>query len=409
MPIHKLYIDSRRRVRPDLNSHTDFSIQLPRTIEVPDSRAFVDSVHISNIFETIHENNRNIYVAEEVPLRPVLATANKLYVLEEIGAAQTFRVLTVPTTAPTSAAGFATNVATALNGSGKALSGNYTVAYNTSNNELTISNATSPGGFKIYTREVLLGMSSFGSTAITPTTLADISDTLGTVTGAIVPGDALNPIITTSGPGWHYRRIEIAQGVYDADELRLELKNKLNATGVSANMNVYDVTLTASKRYQIACPNTVNAKFKIYPRDYNDLNPFAFQGYDLSFLNAKDGYDILGIHGGSVLTGTHTTPILGLGHVNLQPFHTLFLHSELGLQGDSIGPDGQNSIIRRITLDQGYGNMIHDRYSMPFDYIKVAKRNIRQLHFRLTDVHGRQVSTYTGISFSIIFVPDEEE
>ena len=407
MPVHKLYCDTRQRIRPDLNNHADCTIQLPRTIEVPDCKAFVDSFHISNLFQTIHENNKFLYLAEQLPLLAVQAAMNKIYLLEEIGAAQTWRIVVIPP-AVYSGANFATATAAALNSAGKALSGNYTVAFNASNNQLTISNPTNPGYFKIYTREVLQGMTSFGTIAITPANLQDVSDVLGTTTGAIVPGDSLNPILLTTGSGWNYRKIELAHGVYDADTLKTEIKTKLNGTGVAANMNTYDVILTTSNRFQVSNGNTINASFKIFPREWNDLHHYDFQGYNVSFLESKDAYDMLGFHG-SVLTGNATTPILGLGHVNLQAYHTLFLHSELGLQGDSIGPDNSGDIIRRISLDQPYGSMVHDRFSMPFDYVRVGKRNIRQLHFKLTDVYGRPVDTYTGYSFSIIFLPDSQE
>jgi hypothetical protein len=407
MPVHKLYCDTRQRIRPDLNNHADCTIQLARTIEVPDCKAFVDSFHISNLFQTIHENNKYLYVAEQLPLLTVQASMNKIYVLEEIGTAQTWRIVAIPP-AIYGGANFATAAATALNSAGKALSGNYTVTFNAAIYQLTIGNPTNPGYFKIYTREVLQGMTTFGTVAISPANLQDVSDVLGTTAGAIVPGDSLNPILLTTGVGWNYRKIELAQGVYDADTLKTEIKTKLNGTGVAANMNSYDVILTSSNRFQISNANTINASFKIFPREWNDLHPYDFQGYNTSFLEAKDSYDILGFHG-AVLTGSATTPIVGLGHVNLQPFHSLFLHSELGLQGDSIGPDNSGDIIRRISLDQPYGSMVHDRYSMPFDYVRVGKRNIRQLHFKLTDVYGRLVDTYTGYSFSIIFLPDSEE
>jgi hypothetical protein len=198
MPVHKLYCDTRQRIRPDLNNHADCTIQLPRTIEVPDCKAFVDSFHISNLFQTIHENNKYLYVAEELPFLTVQATTNKIYVLEEIGTVQTWRIVLIPPSIY-GGAHFATAVALALNGSGKALSGSYTAAFNAAIYQLTISNATNPGYFKIYTREVLRGMTMFGTVAITPANLQDVSEVLGTTTGAIVPGDSLNPILLTTG------------------------------------------------------------------------------------------------------------------------------------------------------------------------------------------------------------------
>ena len=57
----KLYIDSRKRAS---GSHSDFDYQLPNPIQVPRSRCFVDAVHLANVFPTITEHSRFIYIEE---------------------------------------------------------------------------------------------------------------------------------------------------------------------------------------------------------------------------------------------------------------------------------------------------------------------------------------------------------
>ena len=93
----------------------------------------------------------------------------------------------------------------------------------------------------------------------------------------------------------------------------------------------------------------------------------------------------------------------------MMPYHSLFLHSDLGLQGDAIGPDNSQSIIRKIVLDQPPGGMVHDFHSLPYDYVSVQPSQIRNLHFRLADYRGRTVDMlHTGLSFSLLFVPEDE-
>ena len=90
-------------------------------------------------------------------------------------------------------------------------------------------------------------------------------------------------------------------------------------------------------------------------------------------------------------------------------YHSLFLHSNLGLQGDCIGPDFSQSIIRKITLDQPPGSVIHDFHSLAFDYISIQPSQIRNLSFRLADYRGRTVDfLHNGVSFSLLFVPEDE-
>ena len=63
-PPRKLYIDSRFRNAG--GSSSDFQVTIAQSIEVPDSTvAFVDSVHLPNVFTTIHSRNRNLYLAED--------------------------------------------------------------------------------------------------------------------------------------------------------------------------------------------------------------------------------------------------------------------------------------------------------------------------------------------------------
>ncbi len=57
----KFYIDSRKRVS---GSHSDFDYQLPLTVEVPKSRCFVDSVQLANVFPSITNDNKFIYLNE---------------------------------------------------------------------------------------------------------------------------------------------------------------------------------------------------------------------------------------------------------------------------------------------------------------------------------------------------------
>ena len=78
-PPRKLYVDSRFRNAG--GSSSDFQVTLAQSIEVPQNTvAFVDSVHIPNVFTTIHTKNRNLYLAEYVSSS---ATAYKTVQLSE--------------------------------------------------------------------------------------------------------------------------------------------------------------------------------------------------------------------------------------------------------------------------------------------------------------------------------------
>ena len=62
LPIKKLYIDTRLK-SPDSKSNSNFSVDLPTTLLMPDNTVFyVDDVTIPVSWYNIDENNNNIYV-----------------------------------------------------------------------------------------------------------------------------------------------------------------------------------------------------------------------------------------------------------------------------------------------------------------------------------------------------------
>ena len=127
---HHIYVDSRKRVS---GSHADFDYQLPNPIQVPKSRCFVDSVHIANIFPTIHSANRFIYIEE-------VSTAN-VSTKRKVGltAGQTFDGTTL-----------ATEVSTQLNTGTTLTASSFSCSFTASTGKLTISNTTaSPVDFTI--------------------------------------------------------------------------------------------------------------------------------------------------------------------------------------------------------------------------------------------------------------------
>ena len=63
---HKIYVDSRARVNAGTTSHNKFVWQAPRPINVPNCRAFIDSVHLPVAWGTFHDQNQYIYISEQL-------------------------------------------------------------------------------------------------------------------------------------------------------------------------------------------------------------------------------------------------------------------------------------------------------------------------------------------------------
>ena len=125
LPIKKIYIDSRFRSN-DSASHTDFKIDLPTSIYLPDNTGlFITDICIPMSWYTI-DASRN----------------NKLYFAVKVNA--TDEVLLQGTIAPGNynIASLAEAISTALNNSGNTSIGTFTVTTHINQNKIDITNST---------------------------------------------------------------------------------------------------------------------------------------------------------------------------------------------------------------------------------------------------------------------------
>ena len=115
--VRRIYIDSRLR---SSGTDSDFTYDLPRSIEVPDNTiAFVDSILVPNVWTTLHDQNNRLYVSETAGS----TTTEHTYLLPEANYA---------------GQALANMLQSTLN-TNKTLSTNYTVLFEDNIGKLTIS------------------------------------------------------------------------------------------------------------------------------------------------------------------------------------------------------------------------------------------------------------------------------
>ena len=207
------------------------------------------------------------------------------------------------------------------------------------------------------------------------------------------------------------RKVALTERSYDGTTLATEVALQLN-TGTTLTAASYACTFDAATgKLTISNTTASPADFSIWPAEYlkhslwDPLGSASIPDY----IAGDDCYDVIGFAGPYKITGNSSTPITGAGHINVVPYHSLFLHSSLGLQNDCIGPDDSSSIVRKIVLDAPQGNMVNDFHSLPYDYVSIQPSQIRSLSFRLADWRGRTVDLqHQGFSFSLLFVPEDE-
>ena len=198
------------------------------------------------------------------------------------------------------------------------------------------------------------------------------------------------------------RKIQLTLGFYDGFTLAEEVQTQIN---VGTHLgSTYTVTFN-DKTGKLTISNT--GTFSIWPDEALQKGFWNPQlGANIPLYDNDSANEVLGFFGKDAIQGND---VISNGHISVMPYHSLFIHSDLGTQDDSIGPNGEQSIIRRIVLDQPLGSMIHDFHSLPHDYVTIPRGNIRTMNFKITNYEGIEVDMNNmNISFSIIFLSDEQ-
>jgi len=387
--VHKVYVDSRAAKE---GNASDFVWAPDRPLSIGRSRAYIDAVHMPVTWGTVTPYNRYVYVAEELLLLTVLATANKMYLRETSGGVVTDRIVTIPAAVydgPT----LATALATAMTAGTSVYTATYSTLAGTLG-QISIA-ATGITSWTILSRATLLHDGVFNGSTLAKSALGDASDVLGSVQ-ADVTGSTTG--VVSLGHGLGYRRVELSVGAYTFDTMAAELTTALN-TGTS--LGTYPTTKNTTTGRLTVTNTSSPLKFHFYPSAYLDANPYSFQGFTGPF-SASD--NVTGFTGSSILSGNAIT---AASHVNMMAHHTIFINSTLGTHNDSLGPVGQSTIARKVVIDQPAGGFIHDFHSLGFDYIQLEKQSITSMRFRVTDWRGNPVEM-SEWSLSIVFVPEDQ-
>ena len=209
-----------------------------------------------------------------------------------------------------------------------------------------------------------------------------------------------------------FRILQLTPGQYNAATLKDELQAVLNHQSTIPNY-VVSYQLRTNK---LQVTNTSGTTFYIWPDQALKRFPDAwnvasqlFGGPTMDPDNLMSAMSICGFASGENYLHDPANVIMAPDSVNTLPYSQLFLRSSLGEGYDAIGPDGSSDIIRRITCNVPFNDIIQDLHGLPFDTVTVGKnREVNSLKFRLTDIHGKTVNTFGHpISFSIIFIDDE--
>lgn len=393
MSVHKLYCDSRARKE---GTHSDWVWQPDRPIGITEkARAFIDSVHLPVVWETITDNNKFLYLTESLPFLTVLPTNNKLYLIEN---GNNYRTITLDPAIYDGAA-LRANLASKLSASGT-LASSWNVDYITDGTTLGSMQIEAIGltSWKLVSRREMIGLDSWGGISLNKLALNDANDLFGLVEASLTSTTSHTFSLSSAIA---YRQIALDKGFYTFDELASQLQSKMNENSAITGGSYVVTAQTLTGRLKIENSST-DQIFKIYPEAYLTKNPYMFLGVGTDPYSSDD---VTGLSGDHILQGNLLTASM---HVNVLRYHSLFITSDLGTHADSVGPQGQSSVARKIVIDQPAGGFVNDFHSLPFDYVALDKQSIAAIHFRLTDWRGRTVDMPAPWSLSVIIVPESD-
>ena len=204
--------------------------------------------------------------------------------------------------------------------------------------------------------------------------------------------------------GVAYRIVTLAPGNYDGTDLATEIENKTNTSiGNSQYPNLIDATFNP-KQNNITISITEAAwKMKILtPTDISTNLLGTWSGSTINTLNPADINEILGNLGTNSPSYDILNPYIS-NSLNLQTIRNIYIHSSLGNYG-TIGPRGETTIIKKVSVSANKGEMIFDNVVTAFDFGDCSKQSLRTVIFEIKDSRGNYVNFHgSHLSFSIIF------
>ncbi len=193
-------------------------------------------------------------------------------------------------------------------------------------------------------------------------------------------------------------------GNYTGPSLATEIRNKVENTNVNQLICEYDNKKNQLRFY-------LDPQFGIAPSiGFTILTPAdlktRFNGrftlpYDIN--NPNDCNEAIGnIEGGNKLYMQYDK--MEKGQVNLQPIRNIYMHSSALGNLSNIGPDGSQTVIKKIPVTAEFSNYIFDQTVLYNDYNSCSGQTLKKLDFQFKTAKGELIPLHgLNVSFSIVF------
>ena len=189
---------------------------------------------------------------------------------------------------------------------------------------------------------------------------------------------------------------------YNGSQLASEINSQINTTVFAGNASTPIVSYN---------PQNETISVSISGFDYkiltdNELRTLTWGGtisYNRNDLQSVN--ELLSNNENTSTTGTVATPVQF--YLNLQPVRNIYLRSPNISSFNTIGCNGESSIIKKIPVTNNYGGMIYSTVTSGSDYLDCSKQTWKSLEFHLLDVNSKYINLHgSNVSFSIVLDKD---
>jgi hypothetical protein len=203
--------------------------------------------------------------------------------------------------------------------------------------------------------------------------------------------------------------IQVPPGNYTGDLLKTSLQSLINSIVPFGNFSVSYDPGTFSISIQVSA-GSVGFWILSDIEMASLYNGFWFTAFDQ--LNPASINEVLrnyGDYSGKTPQYDSDNPYRS-GFLNFQGINNIYLSSpNLGCF-TTIGPRGDQTIIKKVPVSSEFGYMIIDRSTSQHDYLECGKTTLRTLEFNLRDAKGRLIPLHNAnVSFSLVFSIKSED
>ena len=222
---------------------------------------------------------------------------------------------------------------------------------------------------------------------------------------ANTPGDGSNEC----------RTVIIDPGNYNLQQLRAELKTKINAAFASLGQTEYfevtDDAMTNTLMFTTKFTTSIGRVLTdtdiqtglVAFQSVNGVFNASWNGPSIDTSNPMDMNDIFKNTDG---TGYVFSALIGwkTQSVDLQPIKNIYITSpNLGTY-KTFSPSGGRTVIKKVPVNAGDNQMIFSNITSSNDYLDCSRQTLKTLQFELQTVNGLNIPLHgSHVSFSLVF------